>query len=518
MFGIPLSKPYRLFYAALMLCSVVMDQPQPALARWPQDGQPPPQGDGLPPSPIFQPAPPEPNLTPLPSPAPQPPPAQPSLVDKLLDILGNNKSLQEDITAPPANTPPRNPARSNINPEMPVPPPPPPQETTNASANASAAPLIEISPNFVPIYSFDKGEDDEETPPVIPFFSTSPINQVHKGVDTIVIMLHDQTREAARAFAYARSAQEEATARHPEWSADKSYIFVPQFLSSEDIAAHQKTWPDGGAALLRWAGNNWMLGGDSITGEQKGIWATKTGPKYNMSSYTVMDFVLLMLARPKLFPNLQKVVIAGTSGGADFVQRYAVLGIAPSVLNDEGIEVRFVPAGARSFLYLDNHRLVEKRDDPLPVKIVEAKIETDAFAPTRPEACKMMNHYPFGLDELPRYGRKNAVNELRLNYSAKRIIYLAGAGATLPIPETTPDACALIAQGGNSRRRSEIFFASLKRLYGDEVDRMQKLYLIQGLNEDGLGIWRSNCGSSALFGDGACNASDVGGKAMQIIR
>ncbi|MBY0429336.1 MAG: hypothetical protein K2Q32_08975 [Alphaproteobacteria bacterium] len=466
--------------------------------------------DGLPPSPIFQAAPPEPNLTPAANPAPPPlpippdKPTPPSLVDKLLDILSPKNTARPDNLAPqklPQKLPEKIP--QTLLEAEPVP----------AKKSATPSSGIEISPNFVPIYSFDKPDSDEESPPVLPFFSTAPINEVHKGTQTIIIMLHDQTREAARAFAYARSAQEEATARHPEWNADRSFIFVPQFLSNEDIASHAQNWQDGGAALLRWAGNNWMLGGDSISAEQKGIWQAKSGAKVNMSSFTVMDFMLLLLARPKLFPDLQKVVIAGTAGGADFVQRYAALGIAPSVLGDEGIEVRFVPAQTRSFMYLDNQRLVEKRDDPLT-----AKIESDAFAPTRPEACKPMNTYPFGLDELLPYGRKNAVNETRLNYSAKRMIYLAGAGATLPIQETTPDSCALLAQGNSVRRRSEIFFASLKRIYGDDMDRMQKLYLVQGVNEDGLSLWRSPCGTSALFGDGACNPSDVGGKEMQIIR
>jgi hypothetical protein len=361
----------------------------------------------------------------------------------------------------------------------------------------------------MPIYSFDKGEEDEETPPVLPFFSTAPINQVHKKIQTLVIFIHDQSREAAKAFAFARSAQEEAIARHPEWNADSTFIFAPQFLDSEDVAAHASQWQDGGAALLRWVNNNWMYGADSVATENKGIWQTKPG----MSSFTAMDFALLLLARPKLFPDLQKVVIAGTSSGADFVQRYAALGIGPAVLMDEGLEVRFVVGQARSFMYLDNQRLVRMRDDPLT-----AKIETDAFAPTRPEACKAMNSYPYGMELMLPYGRKNAVNEVRVNYTAKRIYYLAGTGATLPINETTPDACALIAQGGNVRQRSEIFYASLRRIFGDEAEKMQKLYLVEGINEDGLSLWRSACGTSALFGDGTCNPSDTGGKAMQILR
>lgn len=471
--------------ASLLLCFLAFFLVSPAIAE-----------DVLPsPNAVSKPAP---AAAPKADPAMPPAPGEPSLVDKLLSILSNRKIPRIDIPAHKPTVIPND-----------VPLPPEPQAPLNGNAKQSVPPSgLEIGQSFLPVYSFDKS-DDEETPPVLPFFSTSPINEVHKGIQTLVIFVHDQTREAAKAFAYARSAQEEAIARHPEWNADSSYIFAPQFLNSEDIEGHRSQWPDGGTALLRWVNNNWIYGMNSVTADKTGIWQAKSG----MSSYTVMDFIILLLARPKLFPDLQKVVIAGTAAGGEFVQRYAALGIAPAVLADEGIEMRFVPAQTHSFMYLDNQRFVQRRDDP-----ISTKIATDSFAPTKPDICKPMNAYPYGLDDMIPYGRKNAVNEIRMNYSGKRIIYLAGAGASLPIIETTPDACALNAQGNNVVKRNEIFFASLKRLYGDEAERMQKLYLVQGINEDGLSLWRSACGGSALYGDGACNANDVGGKAMQIIK
>lgn len=470
----PLSKPHHSFCAALMLVFVAFVLPRIALAQ---------------------------DILPSPKPAQAAAPAKQgemSLVDKLLNILTNREIPHVDI--PAKKLPERNVREAIVN-DVPQPPEPGQKQSVPSSG-------LEIGQSFLPIYSFDRN-DDEESPPVLPFFSTSPVNEVHRKIQTIVVFIHDQTREAARAFAFARSAQEEAIARHPEWNADSTYIFAPQFLNSEDVEAHSKTWPDGGSAMLRWVNNNWMYGMNSVTADKSGIWQGRTG----MSSFTVLDFALLLMARPKLFPDLQKVVIAGTVSGADFVQRYAALGVAPSVLMDEGIDVRFIAAQTRSFLYMDNQRLFQHRDDPLT-----PRVETDSFAPTKPETCKPMNSYPYGLDEMMPYGRKNAVNEVRLNYTGKRIVYLAGAGATLPINETTPDACALNAQGPNTAKRAEIFFASLKRLYGDEVDRLQKLYLVQGINEDGLSLWRSACGTAALFGDGVCNANDVGGKAMQILR
>jgi hypothetical protein len=204
MHRIPPSKPYGLLTIVLTLCLMAVLHAGNAFAQ----GTPPQNELPLPPEPNLQPAPPPPLAQ---AAAPPTKPAEPSLVDKLLEILSNKNVPRIDIPAPDNKPEPA------AEPTMKAAPPPPPVNSG-----------IEISQNFIPIYSFDRDDADEESPPVLPFFSTSPINEVHKGIQTIVVMLPDQTREAARAYAYARSAQEEASARHPEWNADSSFLFVPQ--------------------------------------------------------------------------------------------------------------------------------------------------------------------------------------------------------------------------------------------------------------------------------------------------
>lgn len=408
--------------------------------------------------------------------------AEPSLVDKLLTLLGNKTIPRIAIPAPPL--------------------------PAAAPGKPASGEGLEIGTSYLPIYT--QGDEDNETPSVLPFFANGPVNRVNPRLTTLLIMIPGVEREAARAFAYARSAQDEASARHPEWNAADTFIFVPQFLTPEDIDAHKGSWPDGGKAILRWVGGDWIYGRDSVdngTGSQ-------SRRNQIFSSYAALDFALLLLARPRILPDLRKVVIAGTGAGGDFVQRYAVLGITPGILAGEGIEVRFVPAQARSYLYLDAFRVKERSSTPLEKG---ADPEMPEFAPADEKACPAMNAYPFGLAGLVPYGAQQGINELRLRFPERQVIVLTGAGATLPLPDASPQACALAAQGANTSARARNYFAATQRLYGSELDRMQKRYAIKNINEDGLALWRSPCGMAALFGDGGCAPDDTGGPQLRVL-
>lgn len=410
--------------------------------------------------------------------APAPAWAEASLVDRLLSLLGNKNIPKIEIPAPAAPAPM-------------VPP---------------SVHQLEIAPSFLPVYA--AGDEDTEIPPVIPFFASAAVNAPHPRITTLLIMIHGADREAARAFAHARSAQDEASARMPEWNAADAFLFAPQFLTPEDIAGHANRWPDKGDALLRWVGEGWVHGDDSVPPAAGGL-----RPRRAISSYAALDFALLLLARPRILPDLQKVVIAGSGAGGDFVQRYSVLGIAPDILSGEGIEVRFVPAQARSYLYLDAFRVSSRAGEKDPI----TRESLPEFAPVDTKTCEGGNTYPYGLDKMPPYATRQGVNEVRLRYAARQVVVMAGAGATLPLTDSTPAACALKLQGADTAARAKNYFAALTRLYGGELDRMQRLYLVSGLNEDSLVLWRSRCGMAALFGDGGCAADDVGGKAMRIL-
>lgn len=416
------------------------------------------------------------------------PPPEPSLVDKLLTILGKKNIPRLDIPAPiPAA-------------KLAIP--------ANAPRNAG----IEVARNFLPIYALDR--DIDETPSVLPFFASAPLNRAYPDIVTLVLMVHDKDREAAKAFAFAHSAQDEAAGRHPEWSAADSFIFAPQFLDPADIEAHAEAWPDGGNALLRWSLDGWASGKESQSPDARDAQQEQWSVKRGISSFGVMDYILLTLVRPKFFPDLKHVVIAGTGTGADFVQRYAVLGISPGILMDEGMDVRFAAGNARSYLYLDKNRAVA--DAP-----GEAHDSSEApiFAEPHAEKCPGFNAYPYGLDGMPPYGRRQGESDIRMRASARYVYVLAGAEANVKIEDTTPEGCATGLQGSSIKDRAALYFAAIERLYGSDAERTQRLYLLPKIGDDGLGLWRSICGMSVLFGDGGCKPNESAGNgAMKLMQ
>lgn len=394
----------------------------------------------------------------------------PSLVDRLLSLLKGNHEMPRIEVRPAPQT---------------------------ASSVPPRRAEVELARNFLPVYDLERGLSDDSLPPmVLPFFASSPIKEeAQRNVYSILVMIPDSDREAARAYAFARNAQDQASAFHPEWYAGNAFVFAPQFLNPEDIAPHASSWPDQGAALLRWPGAGWIYGADSAFEPKPNTILNGHG----MSSYATLDFVLLALARREHFPDLERVVIAGAGGGGDFVQRYATLGIAPDILLADNITVRFVVANAYSYMYIDPTRAV------LPEPAEVSGEAEPVFAAPKEGSCPPADFYPYGMQALPSYGHKQGDTEIRLRYGTRFIFYLAGKQAPALPPDTSPQACALDLQGKSLPERARLFFASLVRLYGpDDLARAQRLYLVPDAAAEPQALWNSPCGLSVLYGDGSC--------------
>ncbi|MCF5354553.1 alpha/beta hydrolase, partial [Pseudomonas syringae] len=145
-------------------------------------------------------------------------------------------------------------------------------------------------------------------------------------IERVVIVLHGRLRNAQT---YLRSIERAANQSRER---GKTLLIAPQFLDEKDIVAHHL--PD---SILRWRQNSWMEG------------ATSTDPK-PVSSFLVLDHILKRLSDSKLFPNLKEIVIAGHSGGAQVVQRYAMIGgKEDALLQREGVKLRYVIANPSSY-------------------------------------------------------------------------------------------------------------------------------------------------------------------------
>ncbi|VVN83901.1 alpha/beta hydrolase [Pseudomonas fluorescens] len=271
-------------------------------------------------------------------------------------------------------------------------------------------------------------------------------------IERVLIIIHGRLRNAET---YRQSA-ERAVERAGQSAT--TLVIAPQFLNESDIALHPVA-----DSVLRWQGNDWMAGGLS------------TAP-FTLSSYAALDEVLARIGDRRQFPDVKQVIIAGHSGGAQVVQRYALLGHDQPELKAAGVQVRYVVANPSSYAYFDERR---------PVAFSHA-------------GCPDFNRWKYGLADLPAYAEGQTPAQLKENYAKRDIVYLLGQQDTDPNQPALDKRCEAKAQGANRLARGRNYFDYLKRLYPQGMS--QQLIEVPGVGHDGDGMFNSPEGQKALFG------------------
>ncbi|MGE3858239.1 MAG: hypothetical protein AB7G21_14895, partial [Dehalococcoidia bacterium] len=124
----------------------------------------------------------------------------------------------------------------------------------------------------------------------VPVYSSFPLNETNEAVTHAVLVVHGTNRNAVDYFDYADAAVPSSV-----------LVVAPRFQTSDDSPEKNE---------LYWTSSEWKQGGQS-TGSRP----------WEMSSFTVVDELLRSMRAT--FPNLDTIVVAGHSGGGQFVQRYA---------------------------------------------------------------------------------------------------------------------------------------------------------------------------------------------------
>lgn len=256
-------------------------------------------------------------------------------------------------------------------------------------------------------------------------------------VQGALVMLHGRLRDAP---VYLRTAMA-ALADRPGWLA-----VVPQFLAGIDVAAH--ALPE---RTLRWSLTGWM-GGDAAEGPS------------GISAFAAIDAVLTRLT--ETLPGLRRLVLAGHSGGAQVVQRYALLG-------GERPGLRYVVANPSSYAFLDPAR-------PCPTA-----------------GCPDHDRWKYGLSDLPGYAAGQTREALAVRYAGRDVRLLLGAEDTDPAHPALDTACEARCQGPHRRARGEAFHAALLRRFPHTPHRLQ---VVPGVGHSGSEIFTSAQGTEALFG------------------
>ncbi|MGE8187241.1 alpha/beta hydrolase [Pseudomonas sp. NPDC086278] len=271
-------------------------------------------------------------------------------------------------------------------------------------------------------------------------------------IERVLIIIHGRLRNAET---YRQSA--ERAADQAGQSAN-TLVIAPQFLNQDDVARHPVA-----DTVLRWQGNDWMAGSAS------------TAP-FALSSYGALDQIVARFADRQQFPDLKEVVIAGHSGGAQVVQRYALLSQDQPALEAAGVKVRYVVANPSSYAYFDERR---------PVAFNHA-------------TCPGFNRWKYGLVDLPVYASGQTAPQLESRYVKRDVTYLLGQLDIDPQHPALDKGCEAEAQGAYRLIRGHNFFDYLLRRNPKGVN--QRLVEVPGVGHNGDGMFTSPQGQKVLFG------------------
>ncbi|HYG43745.1 MAG TPA: hypothetical protein VEA17_12565, partial [Bordetella sp.] len=228
----------------------------------------------------------------------------------------------------------------------------------------------------------------------MPVYANHKLTGNLHGIRRVIVMLHGARRDASRYY----QDIEALVRRDPARRAD-TLILALEFPTPIDAAY---------AGRPAWRKASWESGANSVQA------AGRPAP---VSAFQVLDDVLRVVSDRRRLPALSGIVLAGHSGGAQLLQRYAVLNDVDGAIRRNGVALRYVIANAPSYLYLTNER---------------PRRAGSGFEPYERGICPTYNQYPYGPQNLPRYAADSDAASLYVRYAARDVVYLLGSADNNP--------------------------------------------------------------------------------------
>lgn len=317
----------------------------------------------------------------------------------------------------------------------------------------------ERAPNRRPVQAIADARIAVGARGVLPVYLSRDWSSAQPDVTRAVLVLHGRLRNADVYYKSAKTAQAAAGS-----AGQVSLMIVPQFLAQLDVDAYHLA-----DDTLRWTPTGWE-GGDPAIGPAP------------TSSFDALDAILARLADRQIFPNLSHVVVAGHSGGAQVVQRYAIAGRGEAALLRAGVAVRYVVANPSSYAYFSTER---------PEPAIAA-------------ACPEYNQWKYGMAARPAYLAEATSTDLEQAYVARRVIYLLGTLDTNPQHPALDRTCMGEAQGPYRYARGHAYAAAMRTR--DAGTPNHSVWDVPGVGHDGDKMLTSPCGLTALFDVPGCAA------------
>ena len=293
-------------------------------------------------------------------------------------------------------------------------------------------------------------------------------------VKRAVVIIHGLNRDPGTYEANMISALKQGN--NPDINLDSVAIVAPYFPNGDDKSSSVGgyPWVDGLKAtqgsitnVLVWKSSQWSAGGNN-----QYPW---TSPR-NISSYTVLDQIIQYFDNRTMFPNMNQIVVAGHSLGAQTVQRYAAIG-QPGVTRTP---VSYWVGNPNSYVWLSTDR------------------------PLSTAACPDYDAYRDGYSNFTDYPMTYGVNlvnsgraKILANFNSKAINYARGT-------QDLGDDSASCAPHTSGNDRNERFFNFIKAFPPSCADstgpNCDTVDLINAAH-DGGAMFASAAGQARLFND-----------------
>lgn len=303
---------------------------------------------------------------------------------------------------------------------------------------------------------------------------THPLDEANANITRALVVVHGARRDADRYFEHALAGARQAGAL------DNSLVVALRFAAHngehcrDALTAGELNWQCGGPG-------RWTAGG-----------AASDHPR--VTSFDVMDEILLRLAQRERFPHLKAIVVAGHSAGGQFVARYAM---ANRVHDALGVEVNYVVANPSSYAYLDPARPMPAHLVPWPPPSAPAPgpFSQARFAPF-PEAgrCSGYDRWPYGLHHRVGYTRRLAVHELTRQLTSRPTTYLLG-GQDTQTQSGFDASCPAMAQGPSRLARGLAFARYMNEHFGAH----HQAVVLPACGHDGRCMFASEAALGVLF-------------------
>lgn len=293
----------------------------------------------------------------------------------------------------------------------------------------------------------------------------------HSGIPSTatraVIVVHGIRRNAAEELADVQRAMGK--------DRDNVILIAPRFSEPADLSS-------GGSSdrVLTWRKGNWSDGEPA------------TGPAA-ISSFDVLDEMLMALSDRAQFPALRQIVVAGFSAGGQLVQRYAAVGSVFAAVERTGVTLRWVVGDPGSLLYFDDIRPTAR----------------GGFAPFRAAACPAFNQWKYGFEQAPDYAANRNVQWLASDYAQRDVVYLLGGNDTNALHPALDKSCEGEAQGVHRYARLRNFIGYMK---AREPQRLVHRWgVAPGAGHSAGQVYTSACGKAALFDAPGCTLNAASG-------